>query len=80
MYLLSKFCIKLEYNIIDFFLIKMGVKQGDNFSFNLFKIFINDFLKYLYLFVDFVFLNLNLINCLMYVDDIILLFLLVDGL
>lgn len=80
MYLLSKFCIRLEYNIIDFFLIKMGVKQGDNFSFNLFKIFINDFLKYLYLFVDFVFLNLNLINCLMYVDDIILLFLLVDGL
>lgn len=58
----------------------MGVKQGDNLSPNLFKIFINDLPKYLHLSADPVFLNSNPINCLMYADDIILLSSSADGL
>ena len=80
MYSSSKSCIKLEHNITDFFPIKMGVKQGDNLSPNLFKIFINDLPKYLHLSADPVFLNSNPINCLMYADDIILLSSSADGL
>jgi hypothetical protein len=47
MYEISKSCVKVSNGITDFFPIKVGVKQGDNLSPNLFKIFINDFPDYI---------------------------------
>ena len=54
MYAASKSCIKVNNEITDYFETKLGVKQGDNFSPNLFKIFINDLPKYLQETPDFV--------------------------
>jgi hypothetical protein len=47
MYEISKSCVKVSNGITDFFPIKVGVKQGENLSPNLFKIFINDFPDYI---------------------------------
>jgi hypothetical protein len=52
-----------------YFETKLGVKQGDNFSPNLFKIFINDLPKYLQETPDFVSLNGRRVHCLMFADD-----------
>jgi hypothetical protein len=54
MYAASKSCIKVNNEITDYFETKLGVKQGDNFRPNLFKIFINDLPKYLQETPDFV--------------------------
>jgi hypothetical protein len=42
MYSQSKSCIRIKYSHTEYFDIKLGVKQGDNLSPTLFKIFIND--------------------------------------
>ena len=42
MYEISKSCIRIQSDVTDFFPTQLGVKQGDNLSPNLFKIFIND--------------------------------------
>ena len=47
MYEVSKSCVKLQNHITDYFPINLGVKQGDNLSPNLFKIFINDLPDYI---------------------------------
>jgi hypothetical protein len=47
MYSVSKSCIKVNSEISDSFLFKIGDKQGDNLNPNLFKIFINDLPRYL---------------------------------
>jgi hypothetical protein len=47
MYEVSKSCVKLQNHITDYFPINLVVKQGDNLSPNLFKIFINDLPDYI---------------------------------
>lgn len=70
----SKSCIKInKKSRTEFFTINLGVKQGDNLSPTLFKIFINDFPQYLKSTADPVELNLCPIHCLMYADDIVIL-------
>ena len=73
MYEISKSCVKIQSHITDFFPTKLGVKQGDNLSPNLFKVFINDLPDYLENTLDPILLNGKPLHCLMYADDIILL-------
>lgn len=75
MYSVSKSCIKIKDLITDSYNIKIGVKQGDNLSPNLFNIFMNDLPKYLNVSTSDIDVALNgrPVNCLMYADDIILL-------
>jgi hypothetical protein len=47
MYAVSKSCVKIDDTLSDFSPTQLGVKQGDNLSPNLFKIFINELPKYL---------------------------------
>ena len=51
----------------------MGVKQGDNLSPNLFKIFINDLPDYFSNSSDPIIVNNQPVHCLLYADDVILL-------
>jgi hypothetical protein len=46
MYSYSTSCVKINDKLTEFFATKLGVKQGDNLSPNLFKIFINDLPSY----------------------------------
>lgn len=80
MYEISESCIRIQNNVTDSFPIQLGVKQGDNLSPNLFKIFINDLPDCLQYSPDPVLLNGNAISCLMYADDIILLSTSAEGL
>ncbi|XP_063442678.1 uncharacterized protein LOC134722974 [Mytilus trossulus] len=73
MYESSKSCVKIQSRVTDFFQIKLGVKQGDNLSPNLFKLFINDLPEYLKESEDPVILNEKPVNCLLYADDLVLL-------
>ena len=66
--------------ITDFFNINVGVKQGDNLSPTLFKLFINDLPQYSENTADPIHINGTLLNCLMYADDIVLLSNSADGL
>ena len=74
MYDKTELCVKIDSNhTTDFFPSDIGVRQGDNLSPNLFKLFINDLPE---IFDDScvpVSLNNTNINCLMYADDVILL-------
>jgi hypothetical protein len=72
MYAVSKSCVKIDDTLSDFPPTQLGVKQGDNLSPNLFKIFINELPKYLEKSSDPVILNDKPIHCLMYADGIIL--------
>ena len=73
MYEVSKSSVRCGDNITDSFPIKLGVKQGDNLSPNLFKIFINDLPDYFNDCNDPIVLNDNPIHCLLYADDLVLL-------
>ena len=73
MYSLSKSCVRIEKTVTDFFDINVGVKQGDNLSPNLFKIFINDLPGSLKNTPDPVYVKSKPVHCLMYADDIVLL-------
>ena len=73
MYAVSNSCIKVNGELTDNFPVMLGVKQGDNLSPNLFKIFINDLTKYLQNTADPVVLNNRSLHCLLYADDVILL-------
>ena len=73
MYLETRSCIKIHDKITEFFQTKLGVKQGDNLSPNLFKIFINSLPDYFTRTRDPIMLDGKLINCLMYADDIVIL-------
>ena len=66
-------CVRLGEDRTDFFESKVGVRQGDVLSPNLFKIFNNDLPEYLTDSPDPAYINDKPLNCLMYADDIVLL-------
>ena len=72
MYNTSTSCIRLKNGVTDSFPVSVGVKQGDNLSPNLFKIFINDLPCYMQNTQDPVKLDDKDIHCLMFADDIVL--------
>jgi hypothetical protein len=72
-YDISKSCVKIQNQISDFFPLNVGVKQGDNLTPSLFKIFVNDLPSYLSNTSDPVNVNGKNVHCLMYADNIILL-------
>ena len=80
MYRNSEACIRIEENLTDPFFINLGVRQGDNLSPSLFKIFINDFPLYLEKCIDAVSLQNESLNCLMYADDIVIMSTSAEGL
>jgi len=75
MYAKTNLCIKTQNKLTKFFRSSIGVRQGDNLSPTLFKIYINDLAHDLEQTpnTDPVQLDQTLINCLMYADDIVLL-------
>ena len=73
MYSKSRSCIKVKIGLINFINLNLGVRQRDNLSPNLFKIFINDLPKYLDGTSDPVKLGDLTLNCLMYADDVAIL-------
>ena len=72
MYLKSEACVKYGNLLTASFQIKLGVRQGDNLSPTLFKIFINDLPSYLQGCIDSVLLHSKTVDCLMYADDIVM--------
>ena len=72
MYELSRSCVKVQNSLTDFFPVTLGVKQGDNLSPNLFKLFINDLPEYLKGSADPILLNNRPVDCLLYADDLVL--------
>ena len=73
LYSKNNVCVKLGEKHTSFFNSKIGVRQGDVLSPNLFKLYINDFPKYLQNLPGTVFLNSIPLQCLMYADDIVIL-------
>jgi len=64
---------KVNDQLTEFFPTKLGVKQGDNLSPNLFKIFLNELPNYLQVSKDPVILDSKTVHCLMYANDVVLL-------
>ena len=74
MYLNIDLCVKVNSdNLSESFQSHIGVRQGDNLSPNLFKLFINDLPDIFDSSCHPVSLNITKLNCLMYADDVILL-------
>ena len=73
MYSKSRSCIKVKTGLTNYIDLNLGVRQGDNLSPNLFKIFINDLPKYLEETIDPVNIGDLTLNCLMYADDVVML-------
>jgi hypothetical protein len=73
MYANSMICVKRKDKITNMFPSKIGVRQGDVLSPNLFKIFINDLPELFTNQCDPVCLHNKYMNCLMYADDVVLL-------
>ena len=80
MYNNSKACVRVGDSLTEAFNIQLGVRQGDNLSPSLFKIFINDFPDYLDCCLDTVSLQSEKLNCLMYADDIVIMSTSAEGL
>ena len=72
MYLKTELCVKADSALTDSFHSSIGVRQGDNLSPNLFKIFVNDFQNTLDTACDPVLLNETPLSCLFYADDLVL--------
>ena len=73
MYKSTSLCVKTDnYTLTENFPSDIGVRQGDNLSPTLFKLFINDLPKIFYAKCCPVLLNETLLNCLLYADDLIL--------
>lgn len=74
MYKQTKLCVKVNKDqVTGFFPSSVGVRQGDNMSPNLFKIFLNDFVSYVSNSKEPAKLNNLPVNCLLYADDLVLL-------
>jgi hypothetical protein len=73
MYSKTKHCVKSANSLTEFFQSNVGVRQGDNMSPNLFKIFIDDIQKELDSSYYPVMLNKPPLSCLLYADDMIVL-------
>jgi hypothetical protein len=80
MYSKSEACVKTGDLLTASFPIKLGERQGDNLSSNLFKYFINDLPSYLQSCIDSVKLHSQQLDCLMYADDIVIFSLSPEGL
>ena len=72
MYKNDRLCVRIGDKITDFFSSKVGVRQGDALSPNLFKYFINDLPKTIEDTCECLELNNNIIPCLLYADDLVL--------
>lgn len=73
MYMKTELCVKANQNdLTDNFSSNIGVRQGDNLSPNLFKIFVNDFKGHLDSNCDPVSLDSTPLSCLFYADDLVL--------
>ena len=73
MYSKTELCVKVGKNLTDSFESSIGVRQGDNLSPTLFKIFVNDFIDTLDNSCDPAKLSTEFLNCLFYADDLVLL-------
>ena len=73
MYSKTEVCVKIDNYRTDFFKSKLGVKQGDNLSPNLFNLYVNDLPSYFDASCDPVTINKTQIHYLMYADDVVLL-------
>lgn len=73
MYKNTSLCVKTNSNTLtENFPSDIGVRQGDNLSPTLFKLFINDLPEIFYSSCCPVLLNNSTLNCLMYADDLIM--------
>ena len=80
MYSKSKLQVKVGNILTENFTSKIGVRQGDILSPNLFKIFINDLPNYFDETPDPVLVNNRKISCLLYADDVVIMSTSHDGL
>ena len=80
MYLNNKVYVRVENKLTEAVTPHIGVKQGDNLSPNMFKIFINDLVHVFNRNDDPVQLHNQYLSCLLYADDLILLSSSVQGL
>ena len=81
MYNNIELCVKVDkYSMTENFTSNIGVKQGDNLSPTLFKIFINDILDSFDETCKPAILNSLQLNCLLYADDLVLMSETADGL
>lgn len=80
MYSNTSLCVKVGNMLTNSFDSNIGVRQGDNLSPNLFKIFVNDFISLIKDDCDPVKLHSTSLNCLFYADDLVLLSSSADGL
>lgn len=73
MYAKTVLCVKCNHKITDHFKSDIGIRQGDNLSPTLFKIYINDLEKYVAETRDTnpVKIGEKYINCLLYADDVV---------
>ena len=80
MYSKTKLCVKSANSLTNFFQYNVGVRQGDNPRPNVFTIFTHDIQKELDSSYYPVVLNKTPLSCLLYADDMILLFSIAEGL
>ncbi len=76
MYSKTELCVKTSTGMTDPFKSEIGVRQGDVLSPNLFKIYINDIVDYISNTkgTDPVSIGQDSLKCLLYADDIVLIF------
>ena len=73
MYACTELCVKVDNSLTNSFPSRIGVRQGDNLSPNLFKLFVNDLPEIFKGDCFPVSINSLSLNCLLYADDVVLL-------